>query len=119
MIDKLGGRKALVTLLVVAVGTAIELCSQKGLSVNMLQLLSIVFGAFVVGNGIEHCASAASAGKVAPTEDSRLNGVLAQMDATSKGTQARLSELAQNAQATTAGISYVVDYIKQNESPRA
>lgn len=51
--DKLGGRKVIVGIVVLAIGVTMVLV--KGdITANLLQLLEVVFGAFVVGNVGEH-----------------------------------------------------------------
>lgn len=53
----IGGRKVVATLLVLGIGTAIALY-RGDVPGNLMQLLEVVFGAFVAGNGIEHMARA-------------------------------------------------------------
>ncbi len=64
MIDKLGGRKMVAALIIIAVGSAIELLTKQGLSANLMTLLLAVFGAFAAGNGFEHFAKKGVVGKV-------------------------------------------------------
>ena len=55
MIGKYGSRKLLVGMFVVTIGTAITL--YKGdIPANLLQLLEVIFGGFIVGNSISHIA---------------------------------------------------------------
>jgi hypothetical protein len=57
MIDSIGGRKVLAAAIVMALAVGAVLL--KGdVPPNFLQLLQVVFGAFVLGNGIEHVAGA-------------------------------------------------------------
>lgn len=71
MIDAIGGRKIVAALVILAVGVAVVI--MKGdIPANLLSLLQVVFGAFVIGNGVEHVANAvtarAEAAQVAPQE---------------------------------------------------
>ena len=75
MIDSIGGRKVLAATIVMALAVGAVLL--KGdVPPNFLQLLQVVFGAFVLGNGIEHVAGAV--GARAPEVD--LSGVEAQLE---------------------------------------
>ncbi len=58
MIQKLGGRKVIFGLLLLAVGVALDMLAPKGLSVNMVQLMSFIGVGFFLGNGVEHMANA-------------------------------------------------------------
>jgi len=53
---KLGGRKVVISLLLVAVGAAVDLLTARGLSDNLLYLLLAVGGGFIVGNTAVHVA---------------------------------------------------------------
>lgn len=50
MMNRLGGRKLLGLLLMLAVGIAIELTAEGGLSSNMMSLMMALYGAYVTGN---------------------------------------------------------------------
>lgn len=58
--QKLGGRKVTMSLVVIAVGTALTAIGK--LTPDMVQLLGMVFGAFVVGNFGEHYTTSKTAG---------------------------------------------------------
>lgn len=56
MLNKVGGRKMAVGFLTLGIGVAFA--AVKGdVNPGLLQLLSVVFGAYVVGNGFEHIAN--------------------------------------------------------------
>lgn len=57
MFDRIGGRKLVATATVLAIAVGITLY-RGDVPSNLLTLLMAVFGAFVVGNGIEHVADA-------------------------------------------------------------
>lgn len=57
MIDQLGGRKLLAGAVILLVGLGITI-GLGDIPANLLSLLQVVFGAFVLGNGIEHVAGA-------------------------------------------------------------
>ena len=59
MIDQIGGRKLIAGVVVLALGVGAVLLLGD-IPPNLLQLLSIVFGAFVVGNVGEHISGAFS-----------------------------------------------------------
>jgi flagellar hook-basal body complex protein FliE len=69
--EKLGGRKAIMTILIVGIGALVDILAKSGLSQNLLSLLGIALGAFVTGNGIEHAANAIKARKVQKTESTQ------------------------------------------------
>ena len=99
MIDNIGGRKILAAIVVMALAVGAVLL--KGdVPPNFLQLLQVVFGAFVLGNGIEHVAGAVGArGEVdlSPV-NSQLEQLKAEVLATQSGvatTQQSLSALIQ------------------------
>lgn len=48
--DMFGGRKSVLTLLILASGVAVDLLTERGLSSNLLTLLLGVLGLFVTGN---------------------------------------------------------------------
>lgn len=54
-INFIGGRKMAVGFLVLGVGVALS-AARGDIPPNLLQLLSVIFGGFVVGNGFEHVA---------------------------------------------------------------
>lgn len=60
MIEKLGGRKVILGLLIIILGVAIEALLKNGLTANVLTLLLGIYGAFAVGNGAEHISTAIS-----------------------------------------------------------
>ncbi len=49
-IEAVGGRKTLMSLLVIAVGLAVDLATDRGLSTNLLTLLISVAGGYITGN---------------------------------------------------------------------
>lgn len=56
MINKLGGRKVLLGMAVIQIGIAIDLFFTKGLSTNLLYLLTFISSGFFLSNGVEHVA---------------------------------------------------------------
>jgi hypothetical protein len=124
MIEKLGGRKSIMAAVILAVGAGIDMYSKAGLSANMLQLLSVVFGAFCIGNGVEHVAGAMkkpeAADKVNGSDASftspDLVGALATMDANAQETKQDLEMTKRAAAATLDGVNFLVDYIKKVQS---
>lgn len=69
MLNKVGGRKMAVGFLTLGIGVAFA--AIKGdVNPGLLQLLSVVFGAFVVGNGFEHIANARKPAKAAEAQQS-------------------------------------------------
>lgn len=60
MIDQIGGRKVVAAIVTIGVGLTVVLM-RGDLPANLLTLLQTVFGAFVVGNGIEHVTDAVQA----------------------------------------------------------
>ncbi len=68
MIDKVGGRKAL--MLVITLASGIGCVALKGdIPANFLMLLQTIFGGFIVGNGMEHLSNARRAApKEVPVE---------------------------------------------------
>lgn len=113
MIDALGGRKSIMALVILAVGAGIDLYSKAGLSANMLQLLSVIFGAFCVGNGVEHVAGAFKKpaevdNNVAPVDIEPLEQSIANLSQT-------LEMTAKASEATLTGVGFLVDYIKKVE----
>lgn len=56
MIRKLGGRKLLLGVAVIALGVIID--ATFGLSTNLLQLITFISVGFFLGNGLEHTAKA-------------------------------------------------------------
>lgn len=64
LIDAVGGRKALLAIAVV--GVALGVVFIKGdVPDGLVQILSVVFGGFMVGNGAEHIGAAMSSRKEA------------------------------------------------------
>ena len=54
MLEKIGGRKVVFGVFVVAVGLAVDLFGKSGLSENLRSLLEYVFLGFCGGNAVEH-----------------------------------------------------------------
>jgi len=65
MITKLGGRKVLMSVLMIASGIGLD--STVGLSENMMTLMMTIIGAFVAGNIGEHATSALGKKKTGTT----------------------------------------------------
>jgi hypothetical protein len=61
IIDEIGGRKTLITLLVIAVGCAVDLATERGLSQNLLALLGAVLGLYTAGNVVSKFSPEAAA----------------------------------------------------------
>lgn len=57
MLNKIGGRKVILGILVIAVGVIIDLINDNGLSTNLLYLLTFISSGFFLSNGIEHLAT--------------------------------------------------------------
>lgn len=72
MIDSIGGRKVVMALVVATIGVAVVFF--KGdIPANLLALLQVVFGAFVVGNGVEHYTSARASAAASEGEPDPIN----------------------------------------------
>ena len=56
--DKIGGRKTVMTVLLVGLGTTVDLVAVNGMSQNLLTLLMVAGSGFLVGNVLEHGAAA-------------------------------------------------------------
>jgi hypothetical protein len=56
MFDQFGGRKAVVALVALFVGVGVTIYVGD-VPPNLLSLIEVLFGAFVVGNGVEHVAN--------------------------------------------------------------
>ena len=61
MINKLGGRKTVITVVILAVATAVD--AVVGLSNNLMQLFQVALGAYAAGNAAEHASKAYQEGK--------------------------------------------------------
>lgn len=62
MIDTVGGRKVAVAAVALVVGIGATLL-RGDIPPNLLELIQVLFGAFIVGNGVEHVAGAIAEGK--------------------------------------------------------
>jgi len=121
--EKLGGRKAVMTIILVGVGAAVDILAKAGLSQNLLSLLAIALGAFVTGNGIEHAALAFKArGKKAdgatPAAQVDLSGIEAAINQLGQGQQAMANRLAvaeQTAKTVQQSVLTLANKISQYE----
>jgi hypothetical protein len=68
MIERIGGRKVAMAIAIVAIGLVVAAINGD-IPDNLLALLQVVFGAFVLGNGFEHAAGAYTSGKGAPNAE--------------------------------------------------
>jgi hypothetical protein len=90
MIEQIGGRKMVAVLVCVVIGVA-AVFIKGDVPANFLSLVEFLFGAFVVGNGVEHAAGAYSAansdGPMPDNSDvlARLNGLEEHLGATQQG----------------------------------
>jgi len=64
MLDKVGGRKLLVTAVCLLAGVAIDLYTTRGLSANLLQLMIAIIGIYVTGNVLNKVAGRDAKGGV-------------------------------------------------------
>ncbi len=65
MLERIGGRKVAAGIVIVLVGLIVTAIAGD-VPANLLALLQVVFGAFVLGNGFEHAAGAFAAKGAAP-----------------------------------------------------
>jgi hypothetical protein len=63
ILDKIGGRKVLVSLVLLTVGVTVDMVSPNGISANLLDLLKYIGGGYLVGNGLAHITGAVIASK--------------------------------------------------------
>ena len=73
MIQKLGGRKTLITIICLAAGVAIDLATSRGLSENLLYLMIAIIGIYTGGNVITKKVSISAASKDSTTESSSID----------------------------------------------
>lgn len=104
MISRIGGRKAVGALVLVSVGAAVDLTTQRGLSEHFLALLSLVYISYTAGNSFSKFAAA----KV--TQDkSKEAEVLAQQQLAQA-----VQELNQQYKVVTDGLEAVKADVAQN-----
>lgn len=74
LFDRVGGRKFVLTLIVIAVGTAIEMCTERGVSTGFVGLLVGVLTVFSAGNvAVTRKALGQAPLPLAPTETQALD----------------------------------------------
>lgn len=66
MINLLGGRKVIFGLLIIAVGVTVHMLAPKGLTDQMVELLTFIGVGFFLGNGVENTAKAIQKKKASP-----------------------------------------------------
>lgn len=85
------GRKTFITLVCLGLGTLVDIYAANGLSANLMSLMGMLAGAFVVGNSVEnHAASKVTqaqikAGSESPKDDRRIDGVENQVSIANQG----------------------------------
>lgn len=118
MLNKIGGRKMAVGFLTLGVGVAFA--AVKGdVSPGLLQLLSVIFGAYVVGNGFEHMAKRGQPAQPSATVDlsavtskvDTLQATITQMGQTSGLAVAEIKALAEQAAAGSAASADALSMI--------
>lgn len=121
MIERIGGRKVLLGVLLVAIGVGVD--ALAGLSANLLDLLKFVGVGFFLGNGIEHCASAlGSRRKVDAVELPQQPDMMPNLEHLEReiGTVKQQIAATNGAlSATLQGVTYITDYIKKNSQSQA
>lgn len=115
MIEKLGGRKT-VTLIIVLLVSIATIAMKGDIPANFLMLLQTVFGAYVLGNGVEHVSKKKAKEEAVPVvnEEAARAGqeaVLA-LNANLIGMNERLDVIAQAIGSSNEGIKYLVEYTK-------
>lgn len=99
-IDSFGGRKTVAAIATLALGMIVTY-SKGDIPPNLLQLLGLVFGGFVMGNVGEHVAGIfKTKAAEAPTLDT--SGITVQLDNLTEATAA-----------TQQGVSLLVNYVSQ------
>lgn len=78
MINKLGGRKAVMAYIAIVVGTAVALVSPTSVSTEFVALLLGIVTAFSAGNSAEHLASALGKKKT-KVDTSKMEDAIAQV----------------------------------------
>lgn len=100
MLDKIGGRKVLLGILLVVIGVLVDSFSKNGLSVNLLELLKFIGVGFFLGNGIEHTAKAIEKRK--PTTTNKT------LEKNMQTVDKRLDAIEQSNIALNKGMDYIV-----------
>lgn len=110
MLNKLGGRKMAVGFLVLGVGVAFT-AAQGDVMPGLLQLLQVIFGAYVIGNGLEHVAKSRrpSAPPAQATVD--LSGLEAQI----AEVRALAEQAAAGSSASAQALSLIIEKYKINQ----
>lgn len=110
MLDKIGGRKTIVAVIVFITGLIVT--HLKGdVPPNLLQLLSIVFGAFVVGNVGEYVSGAYQAKALVPAPDAANGEALKAEVDTIKSSMEELKVIAQKNTEGTAVVQQALSLI--------
>jgi len=127
MLDFIGGRKVAMGLLILGIAVAVLLV-RGDVPPNFKELLAVVFGAFVVGNGFEHVAGAVANNKEGPVDtieelaavsaklEAQVAEVKASLDAGMQGSAEAVSEIralaeraADGAQASAAALAIIME----------
>jgi len=111
--DKFGGRKAVMTGIVLTIGLTVDLLTERGLSENLLYLLIAAAGGFMVGNVGEH---AASAQKAKAQDGTKLLELQKEMDSLAKIVETSHNEVNRVAQVNEQVINYVDNYSKETNA---
>jgi hypothetical protein len=112
------GRKAIVTILILAAGLAVALI--KGdLPHNLLSLLEVIFAGFVSGNAVEHLAKMSAARQQAAATAIPAEFTADQIRATVQALDSRLASIEQQAMqlgeaqnVTNQAVSALLDSVK-------
>jgi len=101
VLEKIGGRKVLLGLLVMAVGALVDSFSKNGLSTNLLELMKFTSIGFFLGNSVEHIAN-----------NFKKKNVSVQAD--TSGIEERMDKIEEATATTQQGVSTLVQYVSQN-----
>jgi len=111
MIEKLGGRKIFLGMLVVAIGVVVDSVAKNGLSTNLLELLKFIGVGFFLGNGVEHMAIAIKDKKAPEMEATDLSPVSVRLDSMSNSLNSlmeKTNSIVDANSTTQKGISYII-----------
>jgi len=106
MIDKIGGRKVLVSVLVLGIGLAADIFLKNGISSNLLALLLGIVGSYTVGNVGEHVAGAmGSRGEAPEAAPADLTPIMTELS----GLQASLGEIRAGVATSQQALSFIIE----------
>lgn len=112
MIQRLGGRKVLITFLILIAGVVLDKFSANGLSNNMLTLLLGVIGSFTAGNLGTHLIQNKyeKAQKDIPKETE--NVAFKEVYEAVLGSRASVEQLKEAAMTNAQALNFLVQYVK-------